>query len=132
VPTHVPVSRNAISVGDELSQLDLIKSANSNRVTFHCANDEINTPENTLKIRYPFMYAISPDIYLEALKSVDLEWGSEEQVLAQNKTFEFCFEQGVFTQDDAELVCLKATTAEMMDWIETQCVAFLMCPEYVS
>ena len=67
------------------------------------------------------MKSINPLIEESAVKAIQIEWGEEKQIDAENMAFSLCISAGVFTQDEAEDACLKATTIEMMQWIEKRC-----------
>lgn len=58
-------------------------------------------------------------------QAVTLEWGSEAQIDAENAVFDCCEQAGVFTREEAEEACLKATVEEMMAWVLVRYNAYL-------
>lgn len=95
-----------------------------NRDLLNAAADENLSAQALPEDRYPEMHKLNFEIAKKATLAVDIEWGEEEQIDAENSAFQLCIDLGVFTQDQAEFSCLKATTEEMMDWIESKVKKF--------
>lgn len=74
---------------------------------------------------FSHMAIVSPEIKNKAKQALAFEWGSGEQIEAENDVFKRCIDAGVFTHDDAESELLKATTQEMMEWVNTKCEEFI-------
>lgn len=68
--------------------------------------------------RYPNMYKFLPELAEMACDAMDLEWGLPEQVAAEKAVFEIGIKGNLFTDRDAHIYTLKASTSEMIDWVE--------------
>lgn len=68
--------------------------------------------------QYPAMHKLNPAMASNAVKAMNLEWGSDRQVYAQKKAYELAVTEKLLTDWQERIFSSKNSTSEMMDWIE--------------
>lgn len=82
-------------------------------------------PNKEIPNRFPSICTLHPPAQLLVDRALNLEWGEADQIASENDLFQTFVDLKVFTSGYAEECCLKATTEEMVEWIEGECKKFI-------